>query len=483
MFLIIAEIMSASNDFLTRIFRIAISSLLVSSFVVGCIPLHLPPPTPTVAVTLVPTASPTPYPIPTASPTSAIQLKEEQLQGVHLQFWHPYSDEIGDAFDRLAEEFSQQNPWKIHIESTRINGVDLLNERMKTALDQGELPHLVIAPLYQALRWHKEKEILVDWSSYTDDLHWGLTLLEKEQFYPNLWGAGVLDEDRWGIPARRVVQLLLYNASWARALGLDAAPRTFTEFQQQSCAVLANSSSADTRAVMGYLFTHDYPTIFGWLTAFGAQIAVNEEKGYEFESPEVKEALTYLRKLYEQRCAAEEQTLDELGVFAQRQSLIVPVNSGQLWAIEQKMKVASNQDRWTLLPFPTAKGEGASVLYGTDFVLLRSSVREQLAAWLFVKWVLSQENQQRLAEETLGLPLRSDVGKELEKDVQLPSAYREVLEVLPKGLNEPLWASWDTVRWAVGDASRQLVAWYFTLEQIPTLMQILDKTAAELHGK
>jgi hypothetical protein len=71
----------------------------------------------------------------------------------------------------------------------------------------------------------------------------------------------------------------------------------------------------------------------------------------------------------------------------------------------------------------------------------------------------------------------------LQKETGLPSGYRAAIEYLPLGVNEPLWASWDRVRWAVGDSSRQLVAWYFTLDQMPSLVQLLEKTAADLHSR
>lgn len=476
--------MSRSVDFLKRIFREVISIVFMSSFVVGCTPLHLPPTTPTITVTHSPTASQSTLPTQTPSPTSAIQLNEEQLQGITIRFWHPYLGNFGETYDRLAAEFSRQNRWKIQVESEGINGVDSLNEKMGIALEQSELPHLVIAPLYQALRWNQIKPTLVDWSPYLDDVQWGLPSTDKEKFYPNLWQASSGQAPLWGIPARRVAQLLLYNASWARELGMNAAPRTFREFQQQTCAVQASRAQTDDSPKVGYLFTHDYPTVLGWFTAFGAQIALSEEKGYQFESPEVEEALIYLRRLIEQGCASTmNEEMDAIDAFSRRQALIVPLNSGQIRTVERAMEVAANSDRWTVLPFPTATGDGSTILYGTDFVLLRATEQEQLAAWLFVKWMFSRENQELLAGETLGLPLRSDVVEELQNDPRLPLAYQEVLDLLPMGVNEPLWLSWDTVRWAVGDASRQLVAWYFTLEQVPSLMQLLDKTAAQLQPR
>lgn len=460
-----------------------IGALLLCSSLLSCVPLHLPANTPTATASLTPTALPSPLPSLTPSPTTAIQLSEEQLLGVTIRFWHPYSGEIGATFEQLAGEFSRQNPWNLSVVSESVNGIDLLDERMKAALDQGNLPHLVIAPLYQALEWNQNRPILVDWTVYSEDVLWGIPASEQRLFYPNLWEASVVQGHRWGIPARRVAQLLLYNASWANELGFKAAPKTSTEFQRQACAVRSAGGQNGSNGARGYLFTHDYPTILGWLMAFGAQITQSEPQSYQFKSAEVQSALFFLRRLFEQECTLNVADLDPIAVLVQRKALIVPANSAQLQLVEQAMQNASNRDRWTVLLFPTANGEGSTVLYGTDFILLRSSEQEELAAWLFVRWLLEKETQQRLAVETLALPVRRDVAEALQNEMTVPPGFRAALEYLPRGVNEPLWASWDKVRWAVADSSRQLVAWYFTLDQIPSLSQLLDKTAADLHSR
>lgn len=455
--------------------------LLISSLVLGCTPLHLPAPTSTATVTRAPAATTALPPTLTPSPTSAIQLNQDHLQGISIRFWHPYSAAIGETWNQLADEFSLQNPWHIAVESYEISGIDLLQERVETAFEQGTAPTLIILPLYQALKWNREQPLLVDWSLYIEDVQWGLSPSEFQQYYPNLWEASLIKGHRWGIPARRVAHLLLYNASWARELGYPAAPKTLTEFQEQACSIPADGNQGDTPPARGYLFTHDYPTILGWFTAFGAQIEGSETQGYQFESPAVREAFVYLRQLYEQGCTLNITDLDRIEAFTQRKALFVPIHSGEVHEVEQAMQNAANRDLWTVLPYPTRNGEGSIMLYGTDFVLLRSSEEEQLAAWLFVRWLLEKENQQRLAEKTLSLPLRRDVVEILQNNSAVPAAYRAALEYLPMGHNEPMWASWDTVRWAVGDASRQLVAWYFTLDQVPSLVKLLAKTAADLH--
>ncbi len=208
--------------------------LFIISFLFSCTPLHLPEATPTATLSPSPAPSRLPPATLTPSPTSAIQINDEQLQGVSIRFWHPYSGEIGALIEQLADEFSRQNPYGILVRSEAVSGVDVLDERMEDALEEGDLPQLVIAPLYQALGWNRGRSILVDWSLYVDDSRWGILPSEQDRFEPNLWTASVVDGQRWGIPARRVAQVLLYNASWARELGFTAAPKKLEEFHEEA---------------------------------------------------------------------------------------------------------------------------------------------------------------------------------------------------------------------------------------------------------
>jgi len=59
--------------------------------------------------------------------------------------------------------------------------------------------------------------------------------------------------------------------------------------------------------------------------------------------------------------------------------------------------------------------------------------------------------------------------------------WAAALELLSRARSEPMFQSWGTVRWALGDASTQLFRSYFTVDQVPTLLAYLERVAADLH--
>ncbi|MDL1927123.1 extracellular solute-binding protein, partial [Anaerolineae bacterium AMX1] len=52
-------------------------------------------------------------------------------------------------------------------------------------------------------------------------------------------------------------------------------------------------------------------------------------------------------------------------------------------------------------------GQPTMSVYGSSYIVLRSDETRQLAAWLFVRWMLSPDRQARWVQTTGMFPLRS----------------------------------------------------------------------------
>ena len=133
---------------------------------------------------------------------------------------------------------------------------------------------------------------------------------------------------------------------------------------------------------------------------------------------------------------------------------------------------------------PSVPGLITEVLdvYGPSYIMLTSSPEEQLASWVFVKWLLAPLNQARFIEATASFPLRAATLVHLGDFSQRHPQWRTAVEALPLAQGEPDLASWGVVRWALQDAGVQLFRSYFTIDQIPGLVGFLDRTASDLHG-
>ena len=133
-----------------------------------------------------------------------------------------------------------------------------------------------------------------------------------------------------------------------------------------------------------------------------------------------------------------------------------------------------------VIGYPSPSAEPALDVYGFSYVLFDKTPREQLAGWLFIKWLLESENIARLVDATSTFPIRESALDHLGDLRERLPQWVTATGLLRSARHEPQDASWATIRWALSDASRQLFLYYFTSEQVDELLEFLDKTVLEI---
>ena len=422
-------------------------------------------------------------PTATSEPTSAVTLQAEELRAAQVTFWYPWSGQAVQVIQGLVDDFNAGNEWGIQVQAEGQSDYDRLFERVQSGLESGAGPNLAIAYPYQALSWG-ESGAPLDLEPYAQDPQWGLPTEEQEDFYPPFWQQPVVDGVRVGVPAARSGFALFYNQSWAEELGFNQAPRTLEQVQQQACAAaqaLRQDADSQNDNQGGLILSSDYPAQLAWMHAFGAQVLGSQSDTYHFDTAKVEEAFRFQRSLYDQGCAWLSENDPPVGEFADRQGLIAVNSLASLEEQQQAFEQAGNNDHWLVLPFPSSSGEPVLETYGPSYVLLPGSPAQELASWLFVRWMSESENQAQLVEAMGTLPLSESSKKLLEPYRRSHPLWGQAVDLLPYAQEEPAQASWRLVRWSVFDAGTQLFRSYFSSDQIPQLVELLDQTAAELH--
>jgi len=433
------------------------------------------------------TATPRPRLSPTFPATATVtqlEVAENELSGLEIVFWHGWDGATGAEMDRLVQEFNRGNEWKIQVRPEYQGSLDQLAEKMRQIATGEPGPQLVAAYLYQALNWGGETE-LATLDPYVNDPVWGLSPEQQNDFYPSIWQAEVIQGERLGIPALRSAQLLYYNDTWAGELGFAQAPQNWSQLEQQVCAAsqaLRRDDSLANDGMGGLAVTTDYSASLSWMAAFGAEI-VDDSGNYRLDTPQVENTFEALRKLSESGCAWLVEAGSPLESFAGREGLITTSSLLEAPAMEQALQRAGSSDQWSLLPFPGPDGRATLTHYGPAYMILSSTPETELAAWVFVRWLLAPEQQVRWIEASGGLALQGSVAEELEKTASRNPDWAEAVELLPDSQAEPTQASWYTVRWALSDATVQLFRYYFSLDQVPDLVELLNETARELNER
>ncbi len=436
-------------------------------------------PTPAQKTVTTPTHAPTSAP----TPASTLGIDSQELDGISVTFWHVWNEIPGSVLQALVADFNAQNEWGIRVNSRYTGTFDEQYASVLAALNTPEQPDIAVGYVYQTLDWDANDQV-VDLNPYVNDPIWGMGPA-SEDFLRPFWDSDVVAGKRLGIPAMRTGQYLFYNQTWAKELGYDTAPSTPTQFRQQACAAAdANrqDDDLDNDGTGGYILSIDYSVMLAWIGGFGGDVVVPSDGGYQFDTQSVQNTFHFLRDLFDRGCAwlPEDQLPDT--DFAFRRGLFA---SGSLLDVPEQFYTFSqtpNRDRWTLIPYPSNQGAPVVDVYGPSFSVLKSSPERELAAWLFIRWLSEPENQIRLTGATSSLPLRGDA-QQLMETKPLSPQWQAAVDAIQYARAEPAVRSWLNVRWAVADAATQLFRYYFTIDQVPMLIELLDNTAKELHNR
>jgi ABC-type glycerol-3-phosphate transport system substrate-binding protein len=315
---------------------------------------------------------------------------------------------------------------------------------------------------------------------------YGWNSLEISDFPTVIWVQDEVDGKRYGVPAQRTARFILYNQSWGRELGFDSPPATSVEFEQQACAAhkaLGSDEDPNNDALGGWLIDANAMTPLSWMIAFGG--GVQEEQGYRFLTPGNIAAFKFVKILQQKNCAwVSSPDLSVFDRFASRQALFATASLEDLPDQNRAFSAANNNDEWTVLKFPGDERD-AFVVYGSSLVMFASEDVTQLAAWLFMRWMLSAENQARWVQSTGLFPLRQMTMDLLTDYSAGHPQWAEAVELLSQGETTPQLASWRLVRVMLEDGFRDMFDTIrhpdLTDGQVPLILKQMDDTAEDLN--
>ena len=404
------------------------------------------------------------------------------MRGTQINVWYPWFGTEASLFESQVAKFNSENEWGIVVNAQGKGNFSELFSQTSATLEDRSNPQVVIALPEQAFSWGDK---VVDLNTYVNDPQYGLRTEDVLDFPPAVWDQENLDGKRFGVPAERTARFLLYNQTWARELGYTTPPATSTDFEQQVCAAhkaLAADADPENNALGGWIIDTEPMTPLSWLLAFGG--GAQEENGYRFLTPGNIAAFKFVKNLQTKGCAwvpSQDLTVDDQ--FAARQALFATASLDELSDQARAFLAAGNKDEWTVLPFPGDK-QTAFTLYGSSYVMLDSDDVNRLASWLFMRWILSPDNQVNWVKSTGLFPLRtSEMGQLADYAAEHPQ-WAAAVKMLPDGKQSPRLASWRVVRTMLGDGFGDMFDTIrhpdLTEGQVPLILRQMDTTVTDL---
>ena len=305
--------------------------------------------------------------------TSSADIVTEIKEPVEITFWHAMNGDLEKSLTSLTEKFMAENP---NIKVT-----------LQNQSSYKDLPTMTQA--YPDWMFNPIKDNLVtDLTPYIENET--LKFDNYEDILPSFREAAKIDGKIYGMPFNKSTEVLWYNKTLLDELGLKA-PTTYDELIQVAKTIKEKKGIAGA----GFDSLNTYYTTF--LKTEGKTF----DSSFDVTSEASAKALNYYLEGVKEgyfRIAGTDNYLS--GPFGNGTvAMYVGSNAGENFVkqgVGDKFEVAA-------APYPTS----ASLQQGTDLYVFSSATAEQkTAAYMFLKFLTTKENQITWASETGYMPVR-----------------------------------------------------------------------------
>lgn len=431
-----------------------------------------------------PSATPQSPPVPslTPQPTRQIAIQTDHLRGTSILFLHGANGDLQKALQKLTNEFNQTNRWGIDVQVSSTGSQSSLVDDLLSA-ETGQAPNLALLYPEQAWRLEDKGKEVLNLQPYLEDSEVGLSSLDLKDISETSWRQDHRKGEVYGVPALRELSILVYNRTWAAELGFPNPPQTFEEFRAQACAAAQENLGSEIKenhGTGGWLVSYDPLTAASWLRASGMPVFFTTEITPVMNNSQAQAELSALRQLVVDNCAWLGKETEPYSYFATRKALFYSGSTTDLPEQAKAMTQAGSDDEWTVIPYPGRTEPSLVLESGPSYYIFSGDANIELAAWLFVRWLIQPEQQIKLDQASWSIPvsqaLRSDPSRvgitspQWETAVQLSAIAEEA----------PSSSTWYLARNVLSDAFRQVFQPETKEEDLPLLLQQLDSTIQDV---
>ncbi|MCF6278258.1 MAG: extracellular solute-binding protein, partial [Anaerolineales bacterium] len=355
----------------------------------------------------------------------------------------------------------------------------LLYNEVAATLETTERPDVVVALSEELPVWDAVGAI-VELTPYVNDPIWGFSKADLSDF-PSVFLAQEQIADRWlGLPAQRTARFLVYNRTWGAELGFDAPPLNFDEFREQACAAnqaMRADEITENDGKGGWIVDARSLSVLSWMRAFGGGPLDGDE--YRFLIPENIEAFKSLKELFDVGCAWVSTENTPYEQFASRSALFATASMEEFSDVTGAFIQQGSTDEWTAIPFPGTV-QTSVVTYGSSYALLATDDAQQLAGWLFVRWMLAPENQTRWVKSTALFPLRISALEELADYQDGHPQWAASVDLISQAEIQPQVTSWRQVRPILGDGFAHIFRVNTQAGSVSAILAEMGSTVSEM---
>lgn len=423
-----------------------------------------------------PAAQPTTPPAPAAQPTAApaAQPTAAATPGnvspegrTVVRFWYGLGGQIGEVIVEQINKYNASQD-KIFVEGVFQQSYNGVQEKFQAALVAGDVPEIVQIEIHGTPKFASAGALTPLEPFYANDASFN-----AEDLVP----AGLLNQ-RWdgqvyAMPINRSTPVLYYNKVLFREAGLDPEqpPTTWQEFREMSAKIAALKTPAGEE-VYGFLAGPSWWYFEAMIWGNGGEIMNADLTDVTFAEQGAAPLQIWTDMIHQDQSArlltgdkAYDQTLE---LFANNRGGMMFQSTASLGGVTRAIEAAGNQVELMTAFVPHMEGFDTAVPTGGAAAAIPAAVPDdkKAAAWEFIKWWISTEENAYWSSKTGYWPVRYSSIKLLEEQgyyAEKPYFYTTI-EQLAFAREAPLTPFWPAISKEIQSAMEESM-----LNNVPAL--------------
>jgi multiple sugar transport system substrate-binding protein len=367
--------------------------------------------------------------------------------GVTVEFWAMGRE--GESVKQLVPAFEAENPGvRVRVQQIPWSAA---HEKLLTALVGGTMPDA----FQLGATWVSELAVLRALEPL-DALVQGSAGVSREDFFPGILAANVVDGTTYGLPWYVDTRVLFVRRDLTARAGCDAAPRDWTAWRDCMTRV-ARRAGPDGHAIL--LPLTEWETLVILAMQRGATLLRDGDRRGDFRSAAFRDAFAFYLSLFERGLAPR-------GGEAQAANLYQGFGEGLFsFVVTGPWNLAQFADRlparlagaWSVAPMPAAEDPGApgvSLAGGASLAVWRGSPRKD-AAWRWAEFLAAPAQQEALHRAAGSLPARRSAwhALALDQEPRTRAFWEQLAHVRPP----PRVPEWERIATEIGRRAESVI--------------------------
>jgi multiple sugar transport system substrate-binding protein len=324
-------------------------------------------------------------------------LDDVNPSGQTVVYWHQWTGAQVATMDMLIETFNETNEWGITVVGVPQGSMNEVRDLMSAAITTGDLPNLVAGFQNDAQSYYLDGEA-VPLDAYFEHPVWGysgdeLADLDLDIINVNRIPGEPYNDQLLLWPVGLSANVMSVNLGMLAEVGFDAPPANLEEFREIACAT-AELTGPDGQDIQGFPIRTNANDLESFVASAGGHIYDFETGRYDFTNDGMIEVLTFFQDLINDGCAYMPDTaFGNTDDFALGLNAMAVGSSAGVPFIQRSIdENNTGVDNWINTITPGGDNPTLQVFL-TSLIMVPSTPEEQLATWLFLKYLASTEAQ------------------------------------------------------------------------------------------